>query len=225
MIKINLLRSLKEGSDDKPSGTISDLSSFKGFLAKLFPGKKAAGEAGLEDAGPEINPSVVIVKLVLIFAGVGGLYYYESINIPKLQNELAAETQKLNELVEYNNKAAASVAEIKKLQELKIQIEKQIESLDGLSKIRVKYVKAIDLIQTNLPEKMWFLDMRSRDNVIEASGISISENEITQFLDVMGRSAYFSDVSMLSSEDVGGRDTESKKFKKFQLNFVLEGNK
>lgn len=225
MIKINLLHSLRE--TNAPGETSSEGGSpLKGFLNKFLTAfrPKGVSEEGVESEEEAINPAGIAVKLVLMLGGIGGLFYYESVNIPRLQGDLDAKNQSLQELIDYNQKAASAVAEIKRQEELKIQIEKQIESLDGLSRVRMKYIKALDLIQTNLPDKMWFVSLRSRDNVIEASGLSLGESEITHFLDVMGRSAYFSDVSLLSSEDVKGRDSD-KTFKRFNLNFVLEGGK
>lgn len=228
MIKINLLRALKESPSTENSTGEGGGGPFslKGLLAKLVPQKREAGD--FEESEIEVGPTnttAVVLKLVMIFGAVGGLKYHETINIPKLQTELADQSQKLEELTNYNNKASAAVAEIKKLQELKALIEKQIDSLDGLSKVRVKYVRALDLIQSNLPDKMWFVGLKSNDNVLEINGISMSETEISQFLDVMGRSVYFSDVSMLSSEDLGQKDGDGKKLKRFTLNFVLEGGK
>ncbi len=223
MIKINLLRALKESA---PPGSEKESSEspINAFFAKLFP-PKSADDFDLDGEGGEGNPLEIIAKLVIMSIIVGGLYYHESINIPQLQFQLDEESRKLQELVEYNNKAAASVAEIKKLQEHKALIEKQIASLDGLSKVRLKYIRALDLIQSNIPEKMWFSELKSRDNLLEAVGYSFTESEISHFLEVVGRSVYFSDVSMISSEDVTSKDGDVRKFKKFNLNFVLEANK
>lgn len=228
MIKINLLRALKEAPSADGQVESSGLSGFSltSLFAKFASKKSTDGTTDDFDSEVgEINSKAVLAKIVIIFAIAGALKYHETINIPKLQSELADESQKLEELTNYNNNASSAVAEIKKLQELKNQIEKQIESLDGISKVRVKYVRALDLIQSNIPEKMWFLGLKSNDNVLEAEGISMSDGEISQFLDVMGRSVHFSDVSMLSSEDVVQRESDSKKFKKFTLNFVLEAGK
>jgi hypothetical protein len=224
MIKINLLRALKEApTDQNESGSSGD--PIGKFFAKLFPPKEDDVDLGLDGEEASGNPVEAVIKVVLMIAVIGGLFYHESTNIPRLQADLEEENRKLQELVAYNDKAAASVAEIKKLKDHKALIEKQIESLDGLSKVRLKYIRALDLIQTNMPEKMWLLDLETKENILSASGVSFSEAEITQFLDVMGRSVYFSDVSMLSSEDLVSRDGDNRKFKKFNLNFVLEGNK
>jgi Tfp pilus assembly protein PilN len=225
MIKINLLRALKEVAVGPGDGSSSENAS-GGFFAKLFPQKKETDSFELSDEnGAKDSPIAIFGKIVLIFSIIGGLYYQESMNIPKLQAELNEENRKLQELMEYNTRAAASVAEIKKQQENKAVIEKQIASLDGLSKVRLKYIKVLDLIQTNIPEKMWFIGLKSKEQALDATGISFSESEISQFLSVMGRSVYFSDVSMISSEDLVSKDGENKKFKKFHLNFILEASK
>lgn len=220
MIKINLLKALKDTSTPNSDDSLSGRS----FFEKLFPRKKEVTESDEELQEVPLNPIDILAKLILMLSAIFGLYYYQSINIPKLQTELEESNQKFKELIEYNNKAAASVAEIKKLQGHKALIEKQISSLDAISKVRLKYIKALDLIQSNLPEKMWLLSLKSKKNVIELEGVSFSESEISKFLDFMGRRIIFSDVSMISSEDINGRDGD-KKFKKFNLNLVLESSK
>lgn len=226
MIKINLLKALKESTintgEREPMAPES-----QSFFAKLFAPQKSSEELSqdFDDAKP-INPIVLLVKVIIMLMFIIGLFVYESINIPKLQNQLEQENMKLQQLTEYNNKAALAVAEIKKQQEHKNLIERQIASLDGLSKVRLKYIRVLDLIQTNLPEKLWFTSLKSKDNTLEVSGLAFSEDEITNFLNVMGKSIYFSDVSMLSSEDViAGRDANQRKFKKFNINFTLEDKK
>lgn len=226
MIKINLLKALKESTintgEREPTAPES-----QSFFARFFAPKNASEELSqdFDDAEP-INPAILGVKLVVILLVVIGLFVYESINIPKLRSQLEQENMKLQQLTEYNNKAALAVAEIKKQQEYKNLIERQIASLDGLSKVRLKYIRVLDLIQANLPEKLWFTSLKTKDNTLDVSGLAFSEDEITNFLNVMGKSIYFSDVSMLSSEDVvAGRDGNQRKYKKFNINFTLEDKK
>lgn len=226
MIRINLLRALKESAINLGDREPSSAPESEGFLAKLFAPKKQSDDLtqDFDDTKP-INPIVLIVKLAVILMFVVGLFVYESINIPKLRSQLEQENAKLQQLTDYNNKAALAVAEIKKQQEHKNLIERQIASLDGLSKVRLKYIRVLDLIQSHLPEKLWFTSLKSKENTLEVSGMAFSEDDITNFLNVMGKSIYFSDVSMLSSEDVIGRDPNQKKFKKFNINFTLEDKK
>lgn len=226
MIKINLLKALKESTintgEREPMAPES-----QSFFSKLFAPQKSSEDLSqdFDDTKP-INPAVLSLKLVVMLMFVIGLFVYESINIPKLRNQLEQENMKLQQLTEYNNKAALAVAEIKKQQEHKNLIERQIASLDGLSKVRLKYIKVLDLIQANLPEKLWFTSLKTKENTLEVSGLAFSEDEITNFLNVMGKSIYFSDVSMLSSEDViAGRDANQRKYKKFNINFTLEDKK
>jgi len=225
MIKINLLKALKETAVNLGEGEQRRDESI-GFLARLFQPKKQTEEIdnNFNESTP-VNPILLIIKIAICFMFVIGLFVYESINIPKLKNQLEEENKSLMQLTEYNNKAAMAVAEIKKQQEHKALIEKQIASLDGLSKVRLKYIKVLDLIQSHLPDKIWFSSLKTRDNLLEVTGTAFSENDITNFLDGMGKSIFFSDVSMLSSEDVIGKDPNQKKLKKFTINFTLEGKK
>jgi type IV pilus assembly protein PilN len=163
--------------------------------------------------------------MVIIFLPAAGLFYYQSMNIPKLEAERDKQNQELTELEVYNEKAAAAVAEIKKQQEYKALIERQIASLSGLSKVRFKYIRVLDLIQQSLPQKMWFRNLKSKDNELEAQGISHSEQEITQFLETISKSIYFTDASMVSSEDMLGTESDNRKFKRFTLKFILESTK
>ncbi len=225
MIKINLIKALRESAPvigDAESRTTES----KSFLEKLFPFKLSSEDsaARAEDIDP-INPATLAVKIAICLMFVIGLFIYESINIPKLKSQLEEETQKLNQLAEYNNKASLAVAEIKKQLEHKTLIEKQIASLDGLSKVRLKYIKVLDLIQTHLPEKLWFLNLKAKESSLDVTGLAFSENEITSFLDTMGKSIYFSDVSMQSSEDVVDQSAKQNKYKKFNIVFTLEDRK
>jgi Tfp pilus assembly protein PilN len=221
MIKINLLLAMNDNAEGD-AGADTSGNPIKAFLARFLPSKpaQAPGEAASDVELP--NPGLIVAKILVMVAVAGGFLYYEAINIPRLEKELAEHSEHLQQLSEYNNKAAQSVAEIQKLEEQKAQIDKQIESLDGLSRVRLRYIRALDLIQTNLPEKMWFLTLKSKERLIEATGVSLTEAEITEYIDVMGRSVHFSDVSMISSEDVPSKE-QGKSFKKFLMNFLMEG--
>ena len=121
MIKINLLKALKDTAASNPEKGDSLLSG-SNFFAKIFPSNKEITDLDEELQEVPLNPIDIAAKLILMISAIFGLYYFQSINIPKLQSELEESNQKFQELVEYNNKAAASVAEIKKLQEHKALI-------------------------------------------------------------------------------------------------------
>lgn len=225
MIKINLLKALKENPVSTSESLNESPNNSLGFLAKLFPKNETENSEDQILDGVAVNQLHVILKVVLMLSVVVGLFIHESINIPRLEGILSQENAKLRTISEYNSKAASLVAEIKKQKENKAIIEKQIASLNGLSKVRLKYIKALELIQTNIPEKMWFDEMVSKGDTLTTKGIANSENEITKFLSDVGRSVYFTDVSMISSEDTAIKGNDIRKLKKFHINFILEENK
>lgn len=221
MIRINLINAQKQ-VPDFAGETLEKESSSGSFLSKLFAKVPKEVKASSDSSGGKSSEAKAILNLIIILATPIGLYTYQEINIPKLKAMLAAENSKLQEVTNYNLKSESLVAEIKKHKENKALIEKQISSLDGLSKVRSKYVKALDLIQQNMPEKMWFVELKSSGDNLSAKGVSYSEAEISNFLARVGKSVYFSDVSLISSEDSKDKPNERVNFKKFQINFNLE---
>lgn len=222
MIKINLLKGLSGNAKDEVGEAPS------GFFGGIFPKKPQNQEEDLDQSAAVLddqesdNSFNILLKTIIMGSIAIGLFVFQSNNIPRLESELSELSDQLNELVAYNKKAGPAVAEIQRMQEYKQGIEKQISSLNGLSKVRLKYIKVLDLLQSNLPEKMWLTDIDSKGNQLKVEGVSFGETEITKFLEVMGKSIYFSDVSMLSSKDLTKATDESRRLKQFNLNFVLE---
>ncbi len=221
MIRINLITAQKQVPEFSGETLENEFTS-GGFLSKLFAKSAREVNASNDIGGGKSSEVKAILNLIIILSIPVGLFTYQEINIPKLNSMLAAENSKLLEVTNYNLKSESLVAEIKKHKENKALIEKQIASLDGLSRVRSKYVKALDLIQQNIPEKMWFVELKSNGDNLLARGISYSETEISDFLARVGKSVYFSDVSLISSEDSKDKPNDRVNFKKFQINFNLE---
>lgn len=223
MIRINLLKAQKQFTE-LPKETLETESESPGFFEKLFfkGEKQASSSSEMELSGGKSIKIKAIVNIIIFLITPIGMFIYQEINIPKLKSLLAAENAKLVDYSNYNLKSASLVAEIKKHKENKVLIEKQISSLDGLSKVRSKYVRALDLIQTNIPDKMWLTELKSEGDNLTAKGVSYSDTEISEFLSRVGKSVFFSDVSLASSEDSKEKQGDRVNLKKFQINFNLE---
>lgn len=222
MIKVNLLKEVnKNASKDE------DVSSKINF-ENLFTIKKnrSVVDNDSDDDFAESDGLIsIILKVIIMVTGAVALFYYESVNIPELEARLSDLRAQASELQAYNNRAAKAVAEIKKAKEQKLFIEKQIASLDSLSKVRHKYIRVIELLQTSIPEKMWFTKITASANGMDLVGISHTESDITQFLELIGKSAYLSDATMVSSEDIASSNSEVSKFKQFNINIQFEGQR
>lgn len=157
------------------------------------------------------------ILILLVFPVL--LYLYQEQNIPGKQAELASKQQMLTELQSYNEKQAASVAEIKKFKEDEAVIEARITALDKISKDRNREVRVLDLLQTVIPEKAWLTKIQLNPDKVVIQGMAVSDFEVSQFLDALTKSVFLMDVNLVSSTEVV---VEGVNLKRFEVSCVLE---
>lgn len=227
MIKINLLNSVTEKKGNVEAVEFSLGQKILSFFSK----DKSENQGDNQEQAPEdnirgdqesANAIQILIKIAVLFAGITALYLYEQDNIPKLQAQLKGHQKIFEDAKAFNSKASAIVAEIKKMKENKLTIEKQIESIGGLSRVRLKLVKVLDVIQQNIPEKMWFTSIHTAGLNVFLEGIAMSENEISTYIDLLGKNVNFSDVTLAHSEDDVSVDSNGRKLKKFKINCTME---
>ena len=99
MIKINLITE----ANKKGASQEGKFSAFN--FQDLFTLKRVSSEINTDDDMGESDGLIkILLKLVIMGAGIGGLYYHESTNIPVLQSELSSLQAQSAELVQYNQK-------------------------------------------------------------------------------------------------------------------------
>ena len=158
-------------------------------------------------------------RLLVIFLGPLGFYAYEMQNIPSKMEVLNSKRQVLTELEAYNEKAAASVAEIKKFKEDEALIEARIAALEKIGKDRLKEVQVMDLLQTVIPEKAWLNRIQINPTSVNIQGTAMSDFEVSSFLDSLTRSVFLIDVNLVSSSEFV---QDGVNFKKFEITCLLE---
>ncbi len=220
MIKINLLKVSQEKNSVKSDNKDAPLKDkINSFLSNLKNKNDDESENSFEEPVSNVE---VFLKFIIIVSGLVGLYYYEQERIPQLEDKLHTHQKNLQELKSFNGQSEEIVAEIKKMKDNKISIEKQIESIGGLSKLRMRYIKAMDILQQNIPEKMWFTGIKTDQIGLIIDGIAFSEAEISTYIDLIGKSVHFADVLLLESTDDLREDSQGKRLRKFRINAKLE---
>ena len=153
-----------------------------------------------------------LLNLVIIALAPIGLFAYQSVTIPEKEALVAARQQSLTELQAFNSKAEKAVGEIKKFKEDEILIQKRISYLEQLNKNKMREVKALDLIQQKIPQKVWLNTLKVDRGVIQIDGTSMSDFEISQFSSDLSKSIYFSNVELLGANEIDFRGTKVRKF-------------
>jgi len=199
MIKINLAPSAIFGSS---SAAVSSLGgSNDGFQSDQELRKEA------------FKRLAVILVLPL------GLYAYQQQNVPQKIAQVAQQNKALADMQAFNEKNSSAVAEIKRFKEDQEKIEKRIAALDKISKDRQREIQVLDLFQQVIPEKAWLTKLEIAPDRVTVHGISLTDAEISTFMEALAKSAFLMDVNLISSTEF---ITDNMSLKKFEISCLLE---
>lgn len=208
MIKINLLES--EGA---ARVTKVDLES-------------GGGDFGQAEALSSEDSAIIrreaIKNLFIILIGLLGLMVYEQINIPELRAQLQKTNAELNELTEKNLRAREAVAQIRKIKREQEILQAHINAIESLKKDRARIVKILELLQKNTPASVWFNELDFSLGRVTLIGYGITDNDVTNLLEVLSRSVYFREVNLVRSTEFSSR--QFGLVKKIEVSCLLETN-
>ncbi|MGZ3743796.1 MAG: PilN domain-containing protein [Pseudobdellovibrionaceae bacterium] len=179
----------------------------------------ADGEGSGEIVISEQGRKDALVKLLVIFISPLALILYENQNIPTIQSELNRKQAALTELKTFNAKAEDSVKEIKKFKEDEKKIQTRIAVLEKIAKDRFREVKVLDLFQQVIPEKVWFSRVEIKEGKVLLAGYSMSDIDISTFMDSLSKSVFLQEVVLVSSSE---HIQEGQTLKKFEISCILE---
>lgn len=171
-------------------------------------------------AGQESGPAVVTDEirndaakkflLILLFPVI--LYGYEYYNIDNLQSSLRSEKRKLNELINQNANIAGLVDERRKIEADEATLLEQLKVIEELKKNRIKEVKILDGVQASIPERVWLSRIDYTKEKIVISGYTVSDGELSRFMDDLGKSIFLKEIALLKSSEVSSDRGAIKKF-------------
>lgn len=198
MIKINLA--------PQRSGTPGAKSSSIGISTDVF-------------VSPDEVRKEALKRILVILIPSLALYAYQEQNIPHKHAELAAKTQMYNELMTYNAKQSASVAEIKKFKEDEALIEARIAALDKISRDRHHEIRVLDLLQQVVPEKAWLTKVVISQDKVTIQGFAYSDFEVSSLLESLTKSVFLIDVNLVNSSE---STVDGMSLRRFEINCLLE---
>lgn len=180
----------------------------------------AAKDGGLAEAKPK-GPNKAAVHFVAILLFPTVLFLYEFSIVPDLRAEDEKIQLELTAARDFNAKYLALTEELKKFEEDRQKLNAQIGAVESLSVDRLKVVRALDAIQTLIPEKAWLsriaYDYINSSLLIE--GLAVGDLDVTGFLEALSRSVYFKQVDLMRSQEVV---FEEKPAKRFEIALTME---
>ncbi len=197
MIRINLLRnrSLASGGD-----TTYAISLDKG------PQTEAQKEA------------VIKILLMSVFAII--LVVIEHNIIDGLKKEHIVLSSQLEE-------SKAKVAQLKLEADKQSEYEKEAKELDDkmkiiktLSKTRLKELKALDFLQSIIPERVWLSSLEYHNDKFSLKGHAMTDDDLTDFIQSLDKSSFFNEVILLQAKEQTGKEGT---LKVFEITASIEG--
>jgi type IV pilus assembly protein PilN len=148
------------------------------------------------------------LALVLVAAvGIAGAHFYQSQQITALEEVIAEEEAETRRL-------APEIAKIKRLNQQRKDLNDRLDVITRLDSDRYFRVHLMDELNRSMPEHMWltrFEDVGGDRYALE--GVTFSNFLVSDFLQNVGGSPYFSAVDLLVAEKGEIEDVKVIKFK------------
>jgi Tfp pilus assembly protein PilN len=207
MIRINLMH---EATAVKDVGSAPS----RGILSALFGNVADSQESAQDTQDTILKFALLLMPLILAF----GFRQYKT-NL--LERELT------NLQTEYTNiqtelkKLDPIVKEIEKFQEEKRKLDAQLEVIKRLSKERLRSVKSLEALQAIIPPRAWLAKLKFTDkNTVELEGFATDDLVISEFMQALESSIFFSGVNLEVSEE--NPDKKTGVVKKYKIICYLE---
>ena len=151
--------------------------------------------------------SIFVFVLVVLFFIIGlfqWIYWNQSTG---LQDQIKVQKVKLEKLRALKKQIGKYKANIKLL-------EKKLDIITELKKNKAMPVQILDVLSTNIPDKMSLRSLKKQGAKLELSGWALDDEVIANFMTNLQRSRYFTRVELIVTERFKpkGADINIKKF-------------
>lgn len=151
--------------------------------------------------------SIFVFVLVVLFIIIGlfqWIYWNQSRDLQDQISDRKAKLEKLRTLKKQIEKYKANI----KL------LEKKLDIITELKKNKAKPVQILDVLSTNIPDKMSLRSLKKQGPKLELSGWALDDEVIANFMTNLQRSRYFTGVELIVTERFkpAGADINIKKF-------------
>lgn len=173
MIRINLLRSMGVSGVGTNIGT--------------------SASSGGEIISVDVRRQAAIkVAIVLLFPTL--LFIWEKLRLNSLQSDQVQIQQKVTAVEAERASFGSTAPRVAKANKLKEKMTKEIKIIRELARNRLREVKALDQLQTILPDKTWISAIKVEGGKITLDGYALNESAITELMTALNTNAFFSSV-------------------------------
>lgn len=140
----------------------------------------------------EAGKQQLVLFAVLLLGGVVGNVMWTANRADELKKKEAnvaktrADVARLDQII----------GEVNSLKTQQEELQKKLNVLDNLKKGRIGPVKMLDELAQITPKRLWLKAMQEKDGQISFDGTASSNYDVSQFMENLLSSKYFSDVEL-----------------------------
>ncbi len=147
----------------------------------------------------------LFVGLLCLFSVAGLVTYYQLGKVTVLENQISA-------LNKEKQRYAPIIAQIKKMEQQKKELERRIDVIKKLKTDSSLTVRVMDEVANIIDtDRMWLLSLNQQGGSLQLSGIALDNQTVAQFMDNLKVSPIVRDVDLTDSslKNIAGRDLKS----------------
>ena len=161
----------------------------------------------------------LIIRVIILLMAPSVLIYIETAKINQLKAQLGQVNSEMSSLQSVVTQKENKLKENGDLQAKAKELTNKLQILTKLSKLRLREVKALDYIQSIIPEKVWLTDLQIANAKLELKGAALTDDDLTQFVKGLENSAFFTNVLLVQAQE---QKSSQGTFRQFEINSSVE---
>ncbi|MCB0390365.1 MAG: PilN domain-containing protein [Bdellovibrionales bacterium] len=180
----------------------------------------SGGGAGISE-GSDLE-KLALKNFVILISLTALLFVFEFQNISGLESRLNVLRTEFNNLsAEVESKRVFAV-EAEKLQNELKQIKERVEIIKVLSKNRLLELRAMDILQNLVPEKVWFERVNYQNHKFDVDAVAVDIEDVTIFKDALDNQDTFKNIMIRNTQE---RELKNNTVHSFSMSFEVEAFK
>lgn len=143
-----------------------------------------------------------VLKVALLLASVGVLYFFEQQNLDQLNAQMSQILAQKSEIQMQVNQAKSELDQMGASQNDSKVLEDKLKLLRELSRKRLREIKSLDYIQSVIPTRLWLLSLKVNSENYIFSGRSMDQSDLSLFVRKLESGGVFSDVVLVKDAPI-----------------------
>lgn len=181
-------------------------------------GFEPVGGAGLDIASVDLQKQAG-KKLALILLFPALLMAYEKFNVSGIESETEAIQRQAQSIQAENAQYGDIGPRVAQYTKEKEKIMRELNVVKGLTEPRLRELKALDQLQSLVPQATWLKKFTMKGNSVVMTGYSTSSERISELIGALDNSPFFSEVIPKGTQQVQLQSAASAS--QFEVEFYI----